>query len=196
MRHGVGRVAGSCFGGVVGEWLLLFSAKERARADPTQQRKKHQSKHQSQHQRKHQSKHIKASIKPQTSLRVLPTCASCHMCALPTCASCTQTSMRVFPHLRVLPQTSLRVLPPARLAHLRVLPPARLARGQACAEPVSRRPGCVFLCMISVSLRPSVRVRRPDLPSPGCVAEESWRGVQDAWRATANDAYDCGLQCH
>ena len=132
LRHGVGRVPGSSFGGVAAP---LFS--EKSELNPTHQRKKHQSKHQSQRQRKHQSKHIKASIKPQTSLRV-------------------------FPHLRVLPHARL-----APCAPCPPVQPARLARGQACAEPVSQRPGCVFLCMISVSLRPSVRVRRPDLPRPG-----------------------------
>ena len=89
-----------------------------------------------------------------------------------------------------------------RCTFLPPVQPARLARGQACAEPVSRRPGCVFLCMISVSWRPSVRVRRPDLPSPGCVAEESWRGAQDTRgarragrRTLASDARGRGATC-
>jgi hypothetical protein len=95
---------------------------------------------------------IKASISRQASNH-RQACAS-----FPTCASC----------------------PPARLATCAPCPPARLARGrgQACAEPVSRRTGCAFLC------RTSARVRRLDGSSPTLRRGGSWRGAQDARRAT------------
>jgi hypothetical protein len=183
LRHGVGRVPGSSLGGVAAPRFSETSKFVRIR--PMKGRSIKASIKAS------VKESIKASIKASISRQASnhrQACASCPPARLATCASC---------HMRVLPQTSLRVLPHARLitcapCHLGVWPPARLApcapcppvqparlaRGQACAEPVSRRTGCAFLC------RTSVRVRRLDGSSPTLRRGGSWRGAQDARGAT------------